>query len=742
MGKYINKISNKYDVYSGLPEFGYELIATLPYVYSLYLKNVLNSTVSGLDTACLYYFSTNHTEIQSKRSFDNVVQLRKESFPSIRIHAAELDWDNFSPPPLQEFYADKAIKFSKPTIVISNRRNLEWGKQPRNYLSENTLLKLFELLNNTYQIIYIDSAHFGADYEDHVEFMDGNVSQKYLDNYGVLTLKNLKLKYKDLSLNEIQCRLYAGCDKFISSNGGLGILASYFGGENIIFSKACQELNPSVNSFNHWYPKFSKAIIKVVRNEDNLIDIVKMKWMDCKPLINIIITTKGSPDRFHDCMSSIYNQSYKNINIIIGIGDELSRRYVQGHSCTIVELYDTKYDNNQYELIDYASAGYIIHVDDSSVLNSNFISNIADIIISDNPEIVVCSSFDALGNISIYDMCYKSSSLSALMKNHISFSILNKNFIKDVTISVLSYCHDMNPVQKQKPPLVILITCDDSHTSIDQCLSSILNAVDIVDFEVKVIVGTYITNDNIRDDVYKYEHCFEFYRVVCEDKSILLNSLLSIIKREDSLILYLSANSILSSKILDTIYKNAYSFVLEFGLNFLLEIDSINVTTADYERALSKNSRDITMLRILDLIKKNDYDAAISYLLDIIITGEPDVFVYDFLKKIADYRVIIQSPSSDNIICGNDDLSYICSYGLLKRFGFFNRGVEKPNLDFKKRISQNIKNGILLRDAPILNILDSEKILNCTHEMVQKVSATFVNNSASKAIIKNVNIYL
>ena len=44
----------KKSVNSNCPEFGYELLSSVPYAYNLYLKGELEETISAFDTSCLY----------------------------------------------------------------------------------------------------------------------------------------------------------------------------------------------------------------------------------------------------------------------------------------------------------------------------------------------------------------------------------------------------------------------------------------------------------------------------------------------------------------------------------------------------------------------------------------------------------------------------------------------------------------------------------------------------------------
>lgn len=378
-------MSNKITIDSNCPEFGYELLSVLPYAYKLYQDGLLKETISGFDTKSLYFFSPKHIEINKERSWDNVVTLKNRNFPNIEIHQKELDWSKFSPPPLKDFYSKKSIKFEKETIVIFNRYNKEWGNEPINYLDITTIDKLFELLSEKYQIVYLNLNHDDR-YFDHykpLEFNDIKVLEKYPN---VLTFKKLQNKYPNLTLNELQLRIFSNCEKYISSNGGQLILSAYFGGENIIFSKKTRELDPKVNSFFRWYYKLGGGVFHHVDTNDSLIEMVKQKWVDKKPLINILIRTSERPIYFKDCINSIYNQTYKNINIIVGFDTKNSEDYVLKEKCRQIkhdysniseypkppnsgEEYGKFFIPNLYmnDLQEQVKDGYIMYIDDDDV---------------------------------------------------------------------------------------------------------------------------------------------------------------------------------------------------------------------------------------------------------------------------------------------------------------------------------------------------------------------------------------
>lgn len=380
-------IISKKSINSNCVEFGYELLSVLPYSYNQFLSGKLLETISGYDTKCFYFFSPKHEEINCTRSWDSVLKLRSENFPNIRIHRSSLDWDFFTPPPLKSFYSDKSISFNKETLVIFNRYNNEWGGEPINYLDNQTLDKLFSLLSDDYQIVYLNLNH-DSRYFDHLpplEFNDLEVLNKYKN---VLTFKSLGEMYPQYTINELQCRIFSKCTKYISSNGGQLILSAYFGGENIIFSKKCNELRPEVNSFYRWYDRLGGGLFHHVDNYGDLIKLVTEKWVKKQPLINILIRTSGRPKYFKNCVESIYKQTYKNWNIIVGVDDKKSISYVQPEKCKLItynyskfiypekpigDEYGINFKYNLYinELHKYVNEGYCLVLDDDNILSKN-----------------------------------------------------------------------------------------------------------------------------------------------------------------------------------------------------------------------------------------------------------------------------------------------------------------------------------------------------------------------------------
>jgi hypothetical protein len=62
----------------------------------------------------------------------------------------------------------------------------------------------------------------------------------------------------NLSYNEAQLRCLAGCNQFVSVQGGTSILASYFGGTNIVLVKRCISLKSG--GYNYYWRLGGSAV--------------------------------------------------------------------------------------------------------------------------------------------------------------------------------------------------------------------------------------------------------------------------------------------------------------------------------------------------------------------------------------------------------------------------------------------------------------------------------------------------
>lgn len=371
-------------------EFGYELIATLPFAYYLHKKKQLVSTESAIDTRCLYYFSPKHIENNKARSWFNTPKAKQ--IPNIDIHKPYLK-EGFLPPPLKEVYKNERFKFEKELVIICNRINIEWSTKAINYFDLETLDSLFKLLCDKYQVIYINIEGKTKYYDNEKPVSIGDyefIKRKYKSK--VINIHDLHNENKDLTFNTLQLMLFANCSKFITLNGGHAILAAYFGGENIIMSKygtpQAKEINERVNSYYRWYKDFSGQRVVHAAKENELIDRVKSMYVRKDPIINIIVRTSFRPNYFHDCINSIEKQTYKNYNIWVTYDNEETNKYIIPYKVYPVKVikknvprliknspeYGVSAPYNLYfnEVYKYINSGYIMFLDDDDKFNSDF----------------------------------------------------------------------------------------------------------------------------------------------------------------------------------------------------------------------------------------------------------------------------------------------------------------------------------------------------------------------------------
>jgi hypothetical protein len=330
--------------YGGAPELGYELLAVVPYAYHLYKQGLLEATYSTKDTSVFYWFSPNHTEVEDmERGWKFVRNYKNDDFPNINIHKNQLDWEQWGNPFERRVHEGARIEFEKETIVICNRYNIEWGERPINYFSLDILKQMFELLQDKYQIVYCNLGGVPElkSYDDDAPAMDlgdYNFVQKYPK---VIHIWDLFKKRNEKTINELQMKVFSGCQKFITMNGGYGIWASYMGGENIIYSQRCHELDENVNSFNMWYfklsPKGQGHIAHVSTYEDMMV-LINQKWVQCLPLINILMRTRSRKELFARAVNSIKTQTYKNVRIIAACDSINSYYYARKHPVNLLML--------------------------------------------------------------------------------------------------------------------------------------------------------------------------------------------------------------------------------------------------------------------------------------------------------------------------------------------------------------------------------------------------------------------
>lgn len=362
-------------------EFGYELLSAVPYAYELYLKGELTETISGSGSEPLYYFSPKHTINTEPRSWFNTEKARRSGLPYTFIHRYERPTLQF--PPYKEHFANSEYKWQKPTLCICNRYNVEWSARPINFFDEEILDWLFKNLKKHYEIVY-----FAVDLPEELQ---DNAHSMQLDDIAICEKHDIAVfqHIKGNSWNESMLKVFANCEHYITMNGGYSIMASLFGGTNIIYSKKGdpQTKELTYNSFVRWYPNHNNQRTVEVNTYDELKAKVKAIYIDKLPTANIIVRTSKRPHSFAACMKSIAIQDYPNINVIVTTDEESGVKYTRDYKVRHIHIdknaielkekpnseeYGIQFIFNEYiNIAQRLVNGFILLLDDDDMFNCN-----------------------------------------------------------------------------------------------------------------------------------------------------------------------------------------------------------------------------------------------------------------------------------------------------------------------------------------------------------------------------------
>ncbi|CAI5468947.1 unnamed protein product [Closterium sp. Yama58-4] len=262
-------------------EFGYELIAVLPFAYWHHLNGSLRSTTScgRHSLASLYYFSPNHTDDATCHRSDMKDNVTEYGFPH-GIHYSRIP-PTWQPPPLAQYFRKlpsvwPEISKGSRLVVIGNKYEREWGHSPVNFIDLPTLLGIVEsYLDAGFYVVYnnpgmsLESDHRQV-IRDGTDLGDYEALQKrFWNNPRLQIMQNLQKRWPDLGFNDVQFRMLAQSVCFVSVQGGGSIVESFFGGKNIIYFREGQEVKG--RAYERIYPQLSGAKVKVVTSYEGLV---------------------------------------------------------------------------------------------------------------------------------------------------------------------------------------------------------------------------------------------------------------------------------------------------------------------------------------------------------------------------------------------------------------------------------------------------------------------------------------
>ncbi len=252
-------------------EFGAEMQFSLPHAYWHFCNGTLQETISFPGTKDFYFFSKNHVEVAGERTNEGNYNF---DLPRV-LYSQDYNMKKWKQVPLKEFYQNAEYRYDKPILIIANRYNSEWDGPPVSFFSINVLDEIIRMLKDKYTIVY-NRPQASQIVNDNSTIYDLDEFQWLTTNYPeVLIMQDLfhENKINATSFNHFQLCVYANCSNFMSIHGGTSVLASYFGGKNLILSKKGPE--HYFNCFQKLYPQLSNAEICHARNDEEVLKYAK-----------------------------------------------------------------------------------------------------------------------------------------------------------------------------------------------------------------------------------------------------------------------------------------------------------------------------------------------------------------------------------------------------------------------------------------------------------------------------------
>ena len=265
--------------YSG--EFGPELVCFVPFIHWLHLQGHLKHrrVVSYAGMRPFYYFlnEANYAERAEKRKY-----IPSQDRPRYWPNRGEL---LAQPSPFAQFPDYRRIyggrfgrDFDKPILVIHNKHCDEWDIGPINFMSIETLDRLFTVLKQKFQIIYfregfgsIDLGKLGysADHNVPFPFDDEALLRRHPE---VIAFEQLAAAGRSrTSYNEVKLTIFADCKNFISSQGGgAHMIAMFSDSVLVILHRAGYELRGTYVDGFYRFAANPPPVLLVTRNSQQL----------------------------------------------------------------------------------------------------------------------------------------------------------------------------------------------------------------------------------------------------------------------------------------------------------------------------------------------------------------------------------------------------------------------------------------------------------------------------------------
>ena len=274
------------DVRAPTCEFGLELAFVVGHCYALLLNGTLRSTTSLPGMEDFYFFSPSHfidkeTSVPLTRRLCVPVDISGLDAQTFACASArkplKLVW---TPPPFKERFGGQGLSFwlqfclykhtdpARPLLLLHNKVCDEWGRGSVHRIPDWCLKSLVCQLTRRFQVVYCRPLGTEEGFsEDHNTIDRSAADLRLAEEAGAVLLQTV-MRTMQQPFNRTQLYLHAACSRFISVQGGNSVLASFFGGINLVYAREGVELRNQL--YTSLFPALSGADIRVVSSLSDL----------------------------------------------------------------------------------------------------------------------------------------------------------------------------------------------------------------------------------------------------------------------------------------------------------------------------------------------------------------------------------------------------------------------------------------------------------------------------------------
>ncbi len=312
------------DVVNGFSEFTFEMALTVPYAFFLHRIGKLKSVTSFESMReCCYYFAEHFTPVpEGTLRGSTAIGLSMHGGINPTSYMQSLDFRMWAPPPFRERFATarqsaaagSALLFpwesagpagtassAKPVMIIHNKATdgifVEFESGARMpMLSASCLQTIFDEYASRYTIVYVGKVVRGtrgygldtgerwnatgfrgdgrASTFDKTESADerlSRISQLLAAHPEIYRFNSLLKRYSSLDYNVLQFLLHAQSQHFVSCTGGSSVVASYFGGTNIVVTN----YHTPTRAVGGYLSALASTHVVLVRYERDLLEAME-----------------------------------------------------------------------------------------------------------------------------------------------------------------------------------------------------------------------------------------------------------------------------------------------------------------------------------------------------------------------------------------------------------------------------------------------------------------------------------